>query len=443
MDTKLAIIGAGPVGLAAGAHAAERGLDAVILEQGRTVGDNVRRWGHVRLFSVWEHNLDRAAERLLGPAGWKAPDARHLPTGNELYEHYLKPLAHDTPLADAIRLGHRVIAIGRDGLDKARTNGRAQAPFIIDTMTATGPVRIRAAAVIDASGAWHNPNPAGANGLPAMGEKENAAYIRYGTPDVLGRDRTRYAGKRVAVLGSGHSAIGTLIDLVELGRQAPGTRPHWLLRGNDPAKSFGGGDRDGLAARGALGKIFAALLEQGRIDILTGFRVDAVTNGGGDLELHAAGGARALAVDELVVATGVRPDLSFLGELRLGLDPAIDCAPGIAELIDPDVHRCGTVPPHGARELELAEPNFYIAGMKSYGRAPTFLMMTGYEQVRSLVARIAGDDAAAALGELVLPETGVCSAADFYKVACCGPSQQAAPCCGASAFSGEVETLRR
>jgi hypothetical protein len=94
------------------------------------------------------------------------------------------------------------------------------------------------------------------------------------------------------------------------------------------------------------------------------------------------------------------------------------------------------VPPHGARELALAEPNFYIVGMKSYGRAPTFLMMTGYEQARSVVAKIAGDDAAAGKGELVLPETGVCSAADFYKVACCGPSQGPSACCGANSVNG-------
>ena len=436
MDTNLAIIGAGPVGLAAAAHAAERGLEAIVLEQGKTVGDNVRRWGHVRLFSAWEHNVDRAAQRLLKAAGWNRPDPRHLPTGNELYEQYLKPLARDTLLAAAIRLGHRVTAISRDGLDKTRTSGRRQAPFVIDTMTASGPATIMAAAVIDASGAWHNPNPAGASGLKAMGEKENAAHIRYGAPDVLGGDRSRYAGKRVAVLGSGHSAVGTLIDLVELARQAPGTRPNWLLRGTDPAKSFGGGDKDGLAARGVLGKIFASLVEDGRIEILTGFRMKAVTNGAGALQLHSAGGTHGLNVDELIVATGVRPDLSFLSELRLGLDPAIDSAPGIAELIDPNVHSCGTVPPHGARELALAEPNFYIAGMKSYGRAPTFLMMTGYEQVRSVVAKIAGDDAAATRGELVLPETGVCSAADFYKAACCGPSERAVPCCGTAVGNG-------
>lgn len=430
MHTRLAIIGAGPVGLAAAAHAAERGIETIVLEQGETVGDNVRRWGHVRLFSAWEHNIDRAAERLLGTTGWNSPEAKQYPTGKELCEQYLEPLARHPSLAGAVKLGHRVTAMSRLGIDKTKTSGRAEAPFVIQAIARSRPVTIIAQAVIDASGTWHNPNPAGANGLEARGEQENGSRIRYGMPDVLGVERGRYAGKTVAVLGSGHSAIGTLIDLVELGREAPGTRPHWLLRADDPRKSFGGGDADGLAARAALGKIFASLIDERRITVNRGFRVEAITNGRDGLRIHS--GERSVTADEVVVATGVRPDLSFLGELRLGLDPMLDSAPGIAELIDPNVHSCGTVPPHGVRELTLAEPRFYIAGMKSYGRAPTFLMMTGYEQVRSLVASIAGDDAAAGRGELVLPETGICSAADFYKVACCGPAneQQTASCCG-------------
>ena len=97
---------------------------------------------------------------------------------------------------------------------------------------------------------WHSPNPAGANGLQAIGEKEAADKIAYGMPDVLGNDRARYAGKTVAVLGAGHSAIGTLTDLARLAEQAPEPKPIWLLRGNDPAKAFGGGANDKLAARG-------------------------------------------------------------------------------------------------------------------------------------------------------------------------------------------------
>jgi hypothetical protein len=118
---------------------------------------------------------------------------------------------------------------------------------------------------------------------------------------------------------------------------------------------------------------------------------------------------RFVTVDELVVATGLRPDFSYLREVRLALDPAVECPPALAPLIDPNIHSCGTVRPHGARELAQPEPGFYFAGIKSYGRAPTFLMLTGYEQVRSIAADIVGDREAAEKVELVLPETGVCS----------------------------------
>ena len=136
--------------------------------------------------------------------------------------------------------------------------------------------------------------------------------------------------------------------------------------------------------------------------------------------------------DELVVATGFRPDLSFLRELRIALDAALECSPLLAPLIDPNEHSCGTVRPHGARELAQPEPGFYFAGMKSYGRAPTFLMLTGYEQVRSIVADIAGDREAAERVELNLPETGVCSrpVAAAERAGCCGgPAEENATAC--------------
>ena len=145
---------------------------------------------------------------------------------------------------------------------------------------------------------------------------------------------------------------------------------------------------------------------------------------GAPLEAVALDGRR-IQVDEMVIATGFRPELSMLREVRVSLDPALECPPALAPLIDPNVHSCGTVRPHGATELGHPEPGFYIAGMKSYGRAPTFLLATGHEQVRSIVAKIAGDHAAAARVELVLPETGVCSGAggqqaDRAESGCCG-----------------------
>src|SRR5207248_3027137 len=146
------------------------------------------------------------------------------------------------------------------GFDKAKTKGREHAPFEIRYQNGRGSEMLRADAVIDVSGTWFSPNPAGGNGLPATGERERADRIAYGMPDVRGADRARYAGKTVAVLGAGHSAVGTLIDLVQLADEVTGTRPIWLLRGADPAKAFGGGSNDKLAARGELGSTFAALV---------------------------------------------------------------------------------------------------------------------------------------------------------------------------------------
>ena len=434
----VAIIGAGPVGLAAAAHVLERGLRPIVLEAGENVGHAVREWGHVQLFSPWEYNIDRAAERLLSPTGWNSPDPQQYPTGAELVERYLEPLASKTALARHIHTHSRVTGISRAGFDKLKSKGRETAPFEIRYQNGQGPKVVSADAVIDASGTWHSPNPAGANGLPAIGERQASQRIAYGMPDVLGKQRSRYAGRTVAVLGAGHSAIGTLIELARLAEQSPETKAIWLLRGNDPAKAFGGGANDKLVARGELGSAFAALVAAGRIRLETEFGVSDIVAEGPRLLLGSGsnGNRRQISVDELIVATGFRPVLDFVRELRIQLDPAIECPVALAPLIDPNEHSCGTVRPHGARELAQPEPGFYFAGMKSYGRAPTFLMLTGYEQVRSIAADIAGDRKAAARVELVLPETGVCSRAAAPSASqCCGGPAPAAvdACCAADA----------
>jgi NADPH-dependent 2,4-dienoyl-CoA reductase/sulfur reductase-like enzyme len=421
----VAIIGAGPTGLAAAAHALERGLDPIVLEAGDSAGYAVRQWSHVRMFSPWTYNIDKASEALLRETGWNSPDPDQYPTGGELLEHYLEPLATRTRLAERIQTNARVISIARVGFDKVKTVGRDNAPFELRYRNGKGPSTIRADAVIDASGTWGMPNPAGANGLDAIGEVEHAQRIAYGMPDVLGAERARYAGKVVGVLGAGHSAVGTILDLAHLKQAEPQTQVVWLLRGYNPEKSFGGGANDKLAARGELGKVFADLVQGGGVRVEAGFRLTHIDAKGEKLRLGAGSACcgRNVEVDELIVATGLRPDLSFLRELRISLDAALECPPALAPLIDPNLHSCGTVRPHGARELAQPEAGFYLAGMKAYGRAPTFLMMTGYEQVRSIVADIAGDKEAADRVELVLPETGVCSrpvTASIESEGCCG-----------------------
>ncbi|WP_084773363.1 FAD-dependent oxidoreductase [Nonomuraea candida] len=397
------VIGAGPVGLAAAAHLAERGLDFLVLEAGGQAGASIARWGHVRVFSPWRYNIDAAARRLLDAAGWQAPDDEWLPTGAELVEHYLAPLAK--ALGDRVRPNARVAGITRAGFDRVRTDGRESVPFLIRL---AGGEELHARAVIDASGTYASPNVLGASGLPAHGEAEAAAFIDHALPDVLGADRAAYEGRRTLVVGAGHSAATTLLALAEL----PDTPITWAIRAGEATRAYGGGDADALPARGALGTRLHALVESGRITLLTGFHTHRVRRTAEGVEVTSrtsSGAERAITVDRVVSATGYRPDHSIAAELRLDLDPVLGATRALAPLIDPNRHSCGTVPPHGVDELAHPEPGYYAVGVKSYGRAPTFLMATGYEQARSVVAALAGDWEAARDVRLDLPETGVCS----------------------------------
>ena len=427
-ELPVAVIGAGPVGLAAAAHLVERGLTPAIFETGDAAGHSVRQWAHVRMFSPWKFNIDGAAGRLLDAAGWQRPADGEIPTGGDLVARYIEPLADLPALRRHLRLGTRIAGVGRRGMDKVPSEGRAERPFVLRTVGPDGEGTVEARAVIDASGTWASPNPAGAGGWPAIGEGAAAAHIAYGIPDVLSGARPRYAGRRTLVVGGGHSALNALIDLAALRREAPGTRILWALRKDNVQAAFGGGAADQLPARGALGSQVRALVEAGAVEVVAPFRLSRIESRGGGLRIDGGGEGRACHViaDEIIVATGFRPDFSFLREVRLSLDPWLESSGALGPLIDPNLHSCGTVRPHGERELAHAEAGFYIAGMKSYGRAPTFLLATGHEQVRSIVAALAGDRAAAERVELSLPETGVCSTPPASKAekaaGCCGPA---------------------
>ncbi|AUI50716.1 FAD-dependent oxidoreductase [Arthrobacter crystallopoietes] len=412
-ELPVVVIGAGPVGLAAAAHLLERGLRPVIFEAGPAPGAAIRAWGHIRLFSPWRFNIDAASRRLLEGTGWEEPRLTSLPYGTDLLERYIEPLAAVPAIRDALQTSSRVVAVSRAGLDKTHSRRRDETPFLVRVQDASGTVADHyARAVIDASGTWDRPNPLGQAGLPARGEAEAIAtgHITEPLPDVTGRGSARFAGKHVLVVGAGHSAANTLLNLGQLARNEPGTRISWAVRGADVTGLYGGGDLDGLPARGQLGTRLRKLVEDGRIELQTSFSITGFktadtlavfgTTPDGDVQLD---------VDLLIPATGFRPDLDMLRELRLELDPAVEAPRQLGPLIDPEFHSCGTVPPHGAKLLAHPDKDFYLAGMKSYGRAPTFLLATGYEQVRSIAAAIAGDHEAADKLQLELPETGVCS----------------------------------
>jgi thioredoxin reductase len=416
----VAIIGAGPVGLAAAAHLIKRKLSFLLFESGTIAGKNILDWGHVKVFSPWRYNIDKAAEELLLATGWQSPDKDSVHTGKEFYDQYLGPLANHSSIKPYLHTNSKVVAIGRKNMDKMKTNNREKQPFVIQVEQKGKNHFFEVSAVIDASGTWNHYNPVGAGGLFAVGEKENAGKIFYGIPDVTGQLKHRYKNKNVLVIGGGHSAINTVLELNTLKKEFPQTEIHWVLRKEKITDAYGGKEDDALPARGVLGIKIEQLVNQDRISIYTPFQVEEIENENDSLTLIGTqyGIKKALGgIDEIIANTGTRPDFSFLREVRADFDSTVESVPALAKLIDPNVHSCGTVRPHWEFELRQKEKDFYIVGMKSYGRAPTFLMATGYEQVRSITAALAGDWESARRVELELPETGVCSTGN--DVSCC------------------------
>ncbi|WP_422104189.1 NAD(P)-binding domain-containing protein [Winogradskyella sp.] len=409
----IAVIGAGPIGLAAAAHIVNRKARPLVFEVSDSIAGNVKSWGHVTMFSQWKLNIDKVSQNILEKNGWQAPEGETIPTGNDLVEQYLRPLSQTNELQSHIKLGAKVVAISRQRINKSKDAHRDRAPFIIRVLENGKLNSYKARAVIDASGTWSNPNPMGSDGLFAVGEKEHRSHIFYGIPNVLGVHKKRYQSKEVAVVGSGHSAINTILDLVDLKHEFPSVKIKWLLRKKSITDIYGGLDNDELPGRGRLGHKIKAIVESNYIEVITPFFIDEIMRSKNKLMIKGISDSHNnfVSTDEIIVSTGLRPDIQLFRELRISLDAALESPIRLAPLINPNIHSCGTVAPHGATELQHPEKDFYVVGMKSYGRAPTFLLTTGYEQVRSVVAAIEGDWKSAKEVHLELPKTGVCGVA--------------------------------
>ncbi|WP_194763194.1 FAD-dependent oxidoreductase [Microbacterium sp. UFMG61] len=417
-ELPIVVIGAGPQGLAAAAHLVERGENVIVIERGSSPAAAVTEWGHVRLFSGWPELTDAAARRLLEPTGWTAPTAGY-PTGATWVSDYLTPLAN--AFGERIHYRTTVTGVARQGRDKVVDAGRKSQPFVVHTVDADGiESRVLARAVVDASGTWGLPNPAGADGFPAVGERTASDLISYRIP----ADVSELAGAHVVIVGAGHSATHTVLRLSELVRRSAGTRVTWLLRRGSASNVFGGGTGDQLPERAALGSRVRKVIDDGVVDVVTGFRVAEFQRDGDSLTIVAEDGRDVVGVERVFALTGFRPDTDILRGVRIDLDPALEAVAGIASEIDPNIHSCGSVGATGARQLAQPEEGLFIVGAKSYGRAPTFLALTGYEQVRSVAAHLVGDHEGAARTELALPDTGVCGGSGDFD-------DDASGCCAA------------
>jgi 2-polyprenyl-6-methoxyphenol hydroxylase-like FAD-dependent oxidoreductase len=377
----IVIIGAGPIGLAAAARLASRCLPFLVLERGSRPGASIREWAHVCMFSTWRDNVDPAARDLLRSAGWTPPPDDGLPTGGQFLEAWLDPLARHPLLAPHIRTNARVERV------RAASAGRAESATF-ELVLASGEI-VGARAVIDASGTWSCPKRLPQD-PPSTSHSGGSSSPRYGIPDILGADRRRYAGREVLVIGSGHSAMNLVNGLAALRVGKQEGQIHWSLRSHAVERLFNPLP-DRFPARANLEQAARSLIESGALTAWIDLDLRALERRSGRwrIEGRCAGSSAALEADEIVVASGFEPDLAMLGALRLRIDPDLKCVAGLADLLRSMPGHRGSIPDHGWRALAHPQQDFFIAGIKSFGSAPSFDLATGYKQVEAVVARLA------------------------------------------------------
>ncbi len=381
--TRIAILGAGPVGLDAALACAEAGLPFTVYEAGATVGAHVATWGHVRLFTPWHMNLSRRMRTHLP----EVPDDERCPSGDELHDTVLRPLAAHPALAGRILLRHRIRAVGRTGLlkhEEISTTTRAAAPFRLLIDTPDGDLVHTADTILDCTGTHSHPNPTGDGGIAARGESTlSARIIRTLPPLENHQQRTRWCGT-VLLVGAGKSAQTAAQSLAAF----PDTRLEWVIRA--PLPDWGEIPDDSLPARQTLVDTARHLARGGheRVVVHTGCAVEALDTDGDRVrvQLRTPDGPRRLTVDHLLSLTGYVGDASLYRQLQVHECYATAAPMNLsATLLDTAGGDCLAQPAVGVDALRTPEPNFFVLGTKSYGRLSTFLLRVGYEQVDQII----------------------------------------------------------
>lgn len=396
---RIAILGAGPIGLEAALYASTLGFPFLVYERGR-VAEHMLRWGHVRLFSPFAMNstpLGRAAiqQHKLQPS-FPADDA--CLTGREHVNAYLAPLAE--VLHTSIQTESHVLTVGRRGLLKEEHPGeasRARQPFRLLVRDKQNRERIEEAdVVLDCTGTYGQHRWLGDGGIPAVGELAAEQSIAYGLEDIVGERRGHYANRSVLVIGAGFSAATTVCSLAQIAQDAPSTWVYWLARrpghwplkrvANDPLK-----ERDRLAVRA---NNLAARTDD-NVEFHPHTTVEALETLGPDKGYRVAtrsdGKPRAFEVERIIANVGYTPDRLLYRELQVHECYATFGPMKLAALISGTPgHDCLKQTGHGPDSLRCPEPNYFILGAKSYGRNSQFLLRVGFEQVRDVFRLITG-----------------------------------------------------
>jgi hypothetical protein len=393
VQQRLAILGAGPIGLEAALYALDKGYDVQVYERDMP-GAHVARWGHVRLFSPWAMNRSPWGERAVREAGHELADAEAFPTGREYLDRYLLPLARLERLRGRIHEGSKVVGVSRRHALKGHYIGdekRAEGPFVLLLDEADGERYVEADIVIDTTGVYDQPGHLGPGGLPALGERAADRLIDRHIPDVLGTDRAQYEGKTTLLVGNGYSAVTSAHLLAKLHADAPETHVHWLLL--DDAPPYAPMADDPLPERLALAT-FGNNAARGQVDgiepVFGQLQSLELSNDGLDAEINLVDGTRTLELDRVIGNVGYKPDASLYRELQIHQCYASEGPMKLAAyLLSQNAGQegggdCLAQTSGGFETLVSPEPDFYILGAKSYGRNSDFLLKLGFEQIEEL-----------------------------------------------------------
>lgn len=395
-DARLAILGAGPIGLEAALHARAAKLPFTVYERGR-LAEYMQRWGHVRMFTPFAMNATPLGLQTIRGAkpNHTLPADDALTTGREYVASYLAPLAE--LLQPNIQLETHVLTVGRRGFLKTDSDDarRAKAPFRLLLRDKKGERFEEADIVLDCTGTYGQHRYLGEGGIPALGELATENTIAYGIEDVLGEKKNIYANRNILVVGAGYSAATTVCNLAQLGEEAASTWVVWLARcpGSQPMKRVPGDplrERDRLAARA---NNFATR-NDGNVEFHGQTTVETIETLGQDkgykVTTRSAGKAQTWEVDRIIGNVGYSPDRNLYRELQIQECPRTFAPLRMAGVLE---GQGGKTPVDASK---TSEPGYFLLGAKSYGRSSNFLLRAGFEQVREVFALLAGKSARAA-----------------------------------------------